>query len=133
MILKMRRDDTTWVYLDKIRNISVDVSRDYALTILENKEKSEKWIEVCGLSENSDKDSNREICENSKFIVDQYLLEPQEILKQAIFNDKGKRQFWGVKLMAITYQDGSLLTAAALTSNDNIYLLNDDGKTIERI
>jgi len=133
MILKILKKDTEWLYLDKIKSISVDVPRDFALTSFEDKEKKQKWLEVCGLSTCCNAEDEREIVDSHKHYIDEYIFNHHDILKQAVFDDKGKRNFWGVKILIIIYENGKDYSLATLRNNENIFLLNDKGETIERL
>lgn len=132
MILKIKININSWVYYDDIKKLHSYIPDDYCLTQIQESKEHLKHLEICGLTKASTKDGEREVVESSIMLINEFVLEQKEILDQAMF-DGDKRKYWRVKIFNITDRNDNIKNIACNTWNDDIYLLNDDGKTIERL
>jgi len=137
MILKIRKKEFyDWVFFDGITKVEVSDPNDYAIvqkTDISDKNEY-KYLEICGLTENCDKDGRRKIIDSSIFKVDECIWDDNEILSQKGTDDNGDKKYWGFKLLKLS----SILSEkpyyiACFRWNEDVYLLNNEGKTIERL
>jgi hypothetical protein len=131
MILKIKQDNFDWVYLDKIKRVRVSFPDNYAITQCQDNKDELPYLGIRGLSK--DKNDMGQIVDNSVLSVDEFILNPEDVLQQSMYNEQNIKQYWGVKIIHITDEFNCFKTIACYSWNEDIYLLNNDGKTIERL
>jgi hypothetical protein len=143
MILKIKKKEGNWIYFDGIKRVDVDCCENYKLTqiIPDELEKNgindfrefDRTLGIRELTKNSDKDGRRDIIVNSILHVNEFALDEQEVLKQYHMDEKGRAQYWSVKMLYVYDKLNDMKAIACYSWNDDVYLLNDEGKTIERL
>jgi len=142
MILKIKKSKkgNNWIYIDNINKIDVSIPADFALTQKSKLEdegfefnENDKYLQICGLSENCTLQGKHRVLLDVIMPVDEMILDPEEVLQQHHLDEENDRAYWGIKIIDINFSNGNDLRVACYRNNEDIYLLNNEGKTLERL
>lgn len=134
MILKIKTGTEDWTFIDSIKSLKVYKPENFGLVVEKNDTDipvGDLIVRVRGLSENMTLDRKRRVNKNSLYAIDEFAFDAEEIISQYDENDDDK--YWGVIILFVIFNDESNKTIACYSWNEDIYLLNNEGKTIERL
>ena len=141
MILKVGRKIDDWCYFDNVQRVNHFYVKNYGIAYAGcDSDGCFPQLEAYLINTHSDRDGtdkSHTVNRNSIFGWDEMLFDWENLLSQIHKtpnpeDSDSKNTFWGFRAIGVTYKNGDTKIYLVLR-NTPVFLLNDEGKTIERL